>query len=532
MRPVSHPSAGRESPGVRSGGEDQSLVRYWNVIRERVWVIVACTVVVVVVAAAYVAVAPRTYQAQAELNVQAASPDNSVLSDAPVLHSTGDPTQDVLTGAGLVTTPDVAAAVVRTLHLNMSPAAALGDVQAAPIGQTDLVAVLATASSPQLAEHLADAFVTQTIALSTARLHAWIAGELPTLELQLTTVPPAQRYADGSLGSEVDYLQQLAKGNDPTLINTASATLPLAAASPKTKLSLIAGLVAGLLVGIGAAFLLHALDPRVRREEQLRERFGLPVLARIPLQPHARPRPLLPSELAIGAHEGYRTLRTTLAARAASSDPRVFLVTGSAPSEGKSTTAMGLASALAHGGARVILIEVDLRKPTFATSFNLTDFNGIDKVLVGRVPLAKAIVPIRIDGAPLRVLAAERHGSQIPGGLSVSVVRKLINDAKALADFVVVDSAPLTEVIDALPFAQVADEVLIVARLDQTRLNKLDELDDLLRQNGVTRMSLVLIGEHPMRPGNYYYGEPTNGSSRPVAPKRTGAESERTRQSV
>ena len=64
--------------------------------------------------------------------------------------------------------------------------------------------------------------------------------------------------------------------------------------------------------------------------------------------------------------------------------------------------------------------------------------------------------------------------------LAFATVRKLVNDAKAIADFVVIDSAPLTAVIDALPFAQAADEVLIVARLDQTRLNKLEELDDLL----------------------------------------------------
>jgi Mrp family chromosome partitioning ATPase len=74
-------------------------------------------------------------------------------------------------------------------------------------------------------------------------------------------------------------------------------------------------------------------------------------------------------------------------------------------------------------------------------------------------------------------------------------------------------------VIDALPFAQEADEVLIVARLDQTRLNKLEELTDLLSQHGVTRTGLVLVGEHPMRGGGYYYTE-ANGGSPPEVPGR------------
>ncbi|MGA2013769.1 MAG: Wzz/FepE/Etk N-terminal domain-containing protein [Solirubrobacteraceae bacterium] len=524
------PSSGGGRQRLRRSGEDQSLVRYWNVLRERIWVIVACTVLVFVAAVAYVALAPRTYQATAQMQVQAASPNNAVLSTLPILQQSGDPTEDVLTGASRVTTLPVAAAVVRTLHLAISPADALGDIAAAPIGQTGLVAVQATASSPVLAQRLANAFVTETIALSTARMHAVIASEMPSLTAQVDAVPPAQRFGNG--GETLDELEQLSHTNDPTLINVAPATLPTAPASPKTKLSLVAGLFGGVLIGVGAAFLLHALDPRVRREEQLRERFGFPILARIPRQPFTRPRPLLPSELSAGVHEGYRTLRTTLAARAPSADSRAILVTGAAPGEGKSTTAMGLAAALAQGGARVILLEADLRKPTFASSFNLAEFNGVEQVLMGKMALAKAVVPVRVDGAPLRVLAAHRSVSQLPGGLPFGIVRKLITDAKAIADFVVVDSAPLTEVIDALPFAQAADEVLIVARMDQTRLSRLDELDDLLSQHGIGNLGLVLIGDHPMRGLEYYHPDVNgggNGSSRPSLPKRSRLESERSR---
>jgi tyrosine-protein kinase len=516
MSYANSPGSGRK--GLRSSSEDQSLVRYWMVLRERVWIIVACTVLVFAAAVLYVKVAPRSYQATAELEVQAASSDNTVLAPLPVLHSSGDPTTDVLTGASLVTRQPVAAAVVSSLGLKMSPSAALDAVSATPIGQTDLVAVQATASSPQLAQRLANAFVTQTIALSTAAMHASIQGEMPTLKDQLAAVPSGQRYGAGTLGAQIQELEQLLLQKDPTLVSEAPAVLPTAPSSPKTKLSLVAGLVAGLLVGVGAAFLFHALDPRLRREEQLRERFGLPILARIPRQPQNRPRPLLPGELSPGAHEGYRTLRTVLAARARSSESRVVLVTGSSPGEGKSTTAIGLAAALAHGGARVVMIEADLRKPTFAGSFNLSEFNGIERVLTGQVDLAKAVVPVRVDGVPLRVLPAHPSGNSTVG-LSFAVVRKLINDARAISDFVVIDSAPLTAVIDALPFAQAADEVVIVARLDETRLTKLDELDDLLSQNGVNRTGVVLIGEHPMRRVSYYYAD-GNGDSAPEVPRR------------
>lgn len=505
-------AASQSGRGSRSGGDDQSLVRYWRVLRERVWVIVACTILVFLASIVYVVVAPRSYQAQAVLEVQAASNADAVLAALPVLHQTGDPTEDVLTGASLVTTQPVADAVVKTYHLPISPGQAQADVSATPIGQAGLVAVQATAGSPLLAQRLANGFVAEAVALSTARMHAAIQRELPTLQGQLAAVPAAQRYGPGSLGQQVDELQQLLNQSDPTLVSAAPATVPTSPSSPRKKLSLLAGLIGGLLVGVGAAFLFHALDPRVRREEQLRDRLGLPILAHIPREPQGRrPRPLLPAELTPAGQEGYRTLRTILAARGRSRGPRAILVTGSAPGEGKSTTAIGTAVALARGGADVVLVEADLRKPTFATTFNLGEFLGLDAVLTGRIELNKALLPLKIDGAPVRVLPA--HPS--PVGISVGVVDKLVRDVKELADFVVIDSAPLTEVIDALPFAQAVDEVVIVVRLEQTRLGKLEELDDLLDQHGVNRTGVVLIGEHPSRRSSPYYYPDENGSSRP-----------------
>jgi non-specific protein-tyrosine kinase len=488
----------------RTSSEEQSLVRYYRILRERWWVVLVCTVLALVAAFVYVKAAPKTYQAQAEMSVTAISAQSGVLETLPgVLKQSGDPTEDLLTAASYVTTLNVAQAVVHSLNLKMTAGEALGDISASPIGQAGLVGVVASASSPQLAQSLATAFMRQTIATTTNTMHASINQQLPILQKQLAAIPPALR-SSSTTQANISQLQLLLPVSNPTLGVVSSAALPTSPSSPKTKLTLIAGLFAGLLIGIGVAFGMHALDPRLRHEDQLRQRLDIPILARIPRERRRGPLPMLPTELSVTSREGYRTLRTTLTLREPATSTRAYLVTGSSPAEGKSTTALSLAVSLAQGGRRVILIEADLRKPTFARTLGLTSYYGTEQVLIGELELASALEVVRVETTSMRVLAAHHSGVAIADRLSSATVRKLINDAKAMADDVVIDSPPLTEVLDALPFAQYADEVLIVARLGHSRVKGLIELDDLLAQHNVVRSGIVLVGdtEHARR---YYY---------------------------
>ncbi|MGO9905808.1 MAG: AAA family ATPase [Solirubrobacteraceae bacterium] len=501
-------------PGDRAG-----FRRYWTTLRERWWLVLLCTVVTLVAAAIYVAVAPRTYTGEAELLVNAAPPENTILFDLPVLHQSGDPTQDVLTGANLVTTPQVAESVIANLHLRTTTSDLLKNVSATPVGQSNIVAVQAQASSPHQAERIANAFMNQTIAVRSAAMHAAVALAIPSLTAQVAALPLAERNGPGSLGDELSQLQTLQKGPDPTLGVAAAAQLPTAPTTPKTKLSLLAGLVGGLLIGIGAAFAFSALDPRVQREEQLREVFGrVPILAEIPrVGRKQRPGPLVPDQLTMPAIEGYRTLRTTLSTRA-DGEPRAYLLTGCGPSEGKTTSAIALSVALAQGGGRVVLIEADLRRPKIATALGLPRHYGAEQVLTGEIELTDALTAVTIDGAELRVVAAHRSGAKLADRLSTSIARDLVESAKELGDFVVIDAPPLTAVIDALPLAQVADEVLVVVRLGQTRLAKLANLDDLLSHQGARPTGLVLVGGSDR--GGYGYYAAGEGGAGAGGPRR------------
>jgi Mrp family chromosome partitioning ATPase len=406
----------------------------------------------------------------------------------------------------VITSQAVASAVVSALHLRESPGALLGQVTASPVGQSNLISIQVTSSSPSQAEAIANEFARQVVLTRAAALHAAIDAIIPGLRAQVAALPPAERSGPGTVGDQLAQLRQLKSSDDPTITLSSNATLPTSPTSPKTKLTLAAALFGGLIVGIGAAFGFDALDPRLRREEQLRDLFGLPILARIPRERRRkRGRPLRPEEVSFGAAEGYRTLRTMLASRAAG-EPRAFLVTGSSPTEGKTTSAINLAAALGQGGARVILLEADLRRPKIAATLGLNATYGIEDVLIDEVALEDALVPTEFDGIPARVLAVIRPGVEQANRLSFQVARRLINEALELADFVVIDSPPLTAVIDALPLAQLVDEVLVVARLGVSKLGKLSELHDLLLEEGSYPTGIVLIGESGAR-RYYYYGD-------------------------
>jgi capsular exopolysaccharide synthesis family protein len=318
-------------------------------------------------------------------------------------------------------------------------------------------------------------------------------------------------------------LETLASGGDPTLRSETRADTPPNASSPRPFRTLAAGILAGLVLGIGGAFAFHALDPRLRREEQLRERYSLPILARVPKEkgartsspgerrfgigPHRRHRRALgPRQLSPATLESYRTLRAMLTASHPADTGRAhsILITGPSPSEGKTTTAINVASSYALAGASVILIEADFRRPTVGEALGVRSSIGIGKVLLGTATLEEALVPVNPFGDSLRALLVDRAGDWLAEVLSLPAAGKVLERAVQMADVVVIDSPPLTEVIDALPLAQQVDDVLMVVRLGSSSLSQLGRLGDLLEQNNVRPSGFVVIGSGSSDEQTYY----------------------------
>ena len=507
----------------RPRAEEAPLQRYLQTLRERFGLVVGVLAVTIAAALLYLAVTDKVYEAEAEVLVSPVGNDDPVTQGLPLIRESNDPTRDVETAARLVTGRNVAERVRRRLNLSESATELVESVDAAPVAQSNIVAVTGDGPTPERARDLTNGFARGVVAERTAELRRQIDQQLPGLRQRaIAEEGTALAGTQGSARSQLAQLERLRASGDPTLRLQTSAVAPSAAASPRPVLTLAAGILGGLVIGVGAAFVLQALDPRLRREEQLRELYSLPILARIPNEKRAstfsrgrrrfgigprrkRRKALGPRQLSPITLEAYRTLRGMLAAgETGFEEGRSLLVTGASPSEGKTTSAINLASSLALAGNRVILIEADFRRPTMAEALGVRPTIGIGKVLLGNAPLREALVSVPPFGDTLKVLAVDRAHDALAEVLSLPAATKVLAEARQLADFVVVDSPPLTEVVDALPMARQVDEVLLVVRMGSSNLSRLQRLGDLLAQNGITPTGFVVVGVGSSEETSYY----------------------------
>lgn len=495
--PIDSPSTDWLSPPE----EQEGLKRYVETFRERFWLIVLTMAVTTGMAVLYVATATKTYEAEADLLVTPVTSNDPVLASLGLIGISADPTRDVETAARLITNTTVADGAKAQLNSPLEAQTLLAKVSAVPVAQSNIVAVTATETSPEAAKELADAFAEQAVATRTKALHEQIEEQLPLLEKQAET--SADTLGEESLASQIAQLKLLASGPTPDMRVQTLASLPTEQASPRPVLSVAAGLVAGAILGVVAAFAAQVLDPRLRREGQLRRLYRLPILGRIPKESKAQSEPLSPHRLSPVSSEAYRTLRSTLTA----APGRVILVTGSAASEGKTTTAVNLAASLTLTGKRVILIESDLRRPVLGGTLGASPVHGgVVGVLIENVSLAEALVPSEQYGPNLQLLLADYEGGWIADLFSIPAAQRMVEEARQMADYVIIDSPPLNEVVDALPLARMADTVLVVVKLGTTRLDKLAQLGELLAENGIRPAGFAVVGvPRPSRSEYHYY---------------------------
>ncbi len=171
--------------------------------------------------------------------------------------------------------------------------------------------------------------------------------------------------------------------------------------SPVPSRNLTLGVLAGLVLGIGIAFVRHSLDTKVRAESDIRAFSSRPMLGELPIDRSKTKEVTLDRDPHGGYSEAIRRLRTNLQFVDVTTGRHSFVVTSATPSEGKTTTTVNLAIAMATTGNKVLLVDGDLRNPSVARTLGLEGGAGLTTVLLGNAEVADVIQRWR-DTTPLR----------------------------------------------------------------------------------------------------------------------------------
>ena len=304
---------------------------------------------------------------------------------------------------------------------------------------------------------------------------------------------------DNQLGEFQAALNGLRNGNQ--VAQTAHSASKV---RPATTRNLAMGFGLGLVIGLVLVSLAEALDTRVRTADDVAGRLGLPLLTRIPIPPRTLRRAgalgMLDDEG--GAEtEAYRKLRINLDFANLSVKARTIMITSATAQEGKSTTVANLAIALARAGRRVVLVDLDLRKPYLDHFFNLTGKPGVTDAALGNVTLDQAMWSIPVPGSDGGAAGGSLH--VLPCGplppnpadlLESTVISEVLLDLVPRADVVLLDSAPLLPVSDGVVLSNKVDAMLVVVNASIIKRQVLDELRRVLEVCPAAKLGFVLTG--------------------------------------
>jgi capsular exopolysaccharide synthesis family protein len=287
------------------------------------------------------------------------------------------------------------------------------------------------------------------------------------------------------------------------------ATVPVSPTSPKPAQDAVLGVIAGLAVGIAAAFLRDTLDDTLTSGEAVEAVIDAPVLATVPMVASWRKKSK-PVVIAVGEPtsqpaEAYRSLRTSLQFARQDRPLRTILVTSPSAGDGKTATVLNLGAVFAQAGASVVLVSCDLRRPGLSQFSVPAEHAELTSVLNGDLPLERAVVPVpNVEG--LWTLGTRGGVANPTELLSGQRMKLILAELAQRFEVVLIDSPPVLPVADAMILSGYADGVVLVVSAGQTRRAELRRTREKLGRAGARVVGAVLNKATQQAEYGYYGG--------------------------
>jgi succinoglycan biosynthesis transport protein ExoP len=508
---------------MRTDDAEMTLRDYARVVNRRKSVVIASVLLCTLVAIGLTALQTPIYSASSEVLVQPRGQDGLFESQVVNLNERAIQTEiQVIEGQA------VRERVQADLGLTDEPP----EADAASVGDTDVISITVRDANADNSAILADAYATAYIDVRREQsvdallaASAEVQTAIDDLQAEIDSLDDNDPRRAGLVAQLSNFNTTLDQLRVDAALRTGgaaiikSAEIPTSPVEPTPARTAVLAAVVGLLVGLGAAFLLDYLDDKVRSESDLEALVDRPVLAVVPVDPPPDNRPIALSEPGHVAVEAYRGLRTNVQFLGLDRPIRVIQLTSSVAGEGKTTTSANLAVVLAQAGHRVALVDADLRRPRVHEVFGVPQVPGFTDLLLGAQ--AKTLVNhVDVDGGTrLSVYSSGEVPSNPSELLSGRRTRQLLAEMGAHYDYVIVDSAPVLPVSDSVALSGAVDGVLVVVQAGRAAGDQVASTVERLSRVSAPILGLVLNqaskagSEGAYTYGGYSaYGRPTESA--------------------
>jgi tyrosine-protein kinase len=494
--------------GVR---QPRALGDYLRILRRRKWYVIVTAILVAALALAFSLREQKAYAAHAQVLL---SPQTLANLIANTQNPPVDPVRNAADQAQLARSQTVAAIAIAKAGLKGRTATGLlRESSVTPDATADVLDFSVQDRNPVVAAQLVNAYTKAFVAV---RLRKQAGNLFPVhhrLALQLAALRKAglkdtARYKRLAQTEQQVELMQFAQSRD-TILNRPTAGVQV---KPRPTRDGLLGLGFGILIGLGFAFAAEALDRRVRTVEEVEEELRVPLLANLPAPPRrSRGGIAMFDDPGSPYAEALRRLATNIVLSNPDRLARTVMFTSALQQEGKSTTLANLGVALAAVGNRVVLVDLDLRRPSLASLFGVHRLSGVTDVTVGRRPLDESLFPVQLTDFEKPVTSLDSAEPQLHGSLhllptgplplgpgefvaSDALAERVLIPLREQFDYVLVDSPPAGIVGDAMRLAARMDGVVVVTRLGVVNRTALNDLRRQLAAIPTTPLGVVVTG--------------------------------------
>lgn len=507
-------------------GELLNLRDYIGILSRRWLIVAACTIGCLVLAVVYSLLQTRLYSATSEIIINqstAADLFDPITGNTASSRLIENEARFIESRAmrEAVADPSAEGALSPTLQAGVLNERVIA-IDASTDSDADVLKIAVTMNDPVEAAAVSNKFASKFIELRKQRAVDDYRSAADTIQTNISDLQA--RLADENVADRSALEQQRITLLDA--LNDLDVTADLASAgsaqvitpavpkespvSPLTRRNAVLGTVLGLILGVGAAVMLESLDHSISGKQEIEAAtHGLPNLAVIPTvkewKNRGTTRIVSVDEPNSPTAEAYRSLRAALQFVAVDQDLSVIQLTSANPGEGKTTTSVNLAVAMAKAGRRVALVDADLRKPRIHEFFGLSNEPGLTSVIIGQTDAASTC---QVVEDKVGLLAVMPSGPLPPGPselLGSRRAQEVFASLRGLADVVIVDSPPVLPVSDALVMSRYVDATLLVANGSRTQQGELRRALELLQQVEA-RVVGTILNQVRKNEGGYGYG--------------------------